>query len=62
MSLLLSGEDFETYGFGADTYTYWHIEKPKGTYRSVSWFEADEARDAALKKAWEWLDNQPKSK
>jgi len=62
MSLLLSGEDFEAYGFGGDTYTYWHIEKPKGTYRSVSWFEADDARDAALKKAWEWLDRQQKSK
>jgi hypothetical protein len=60
MSLQLSGQDFEKFGFGSDTLLHWYIRDGAAPYRGVSGFDKEADREAALKKAWAWLDAQPK--
>jgi hypothetical protein len=60
MALKLSGEEFEKYGFGADKAINSQIRLEPAPFRSVSIFKSDEARTEAHKKAWTWLDAQPK--
>jgi hypothetical protein len=60
MSLQLAGQDFEKYGYGSDTFLNWFIRPGEAPFRSVTMIKSDEERAAALKKAWAWLDAQPK--
>jgi hypothetical protein len=60
MSLHLSGQDFEKYGFQRIELHIWWVVSGPAPIKKISWFDTGEARDAALKKAWDWLDAQPK--
>ncbi|MBX9624948.1 MAG: hypothetical protein K2X82_14170, partial [Gemmataceae bacterium] len=60
MSLHLRGQDFAEYGFTGVRWTLPTTAPDPAPCRGVAEFESDEARAAALKKAWAWLDKQPK--
>lgn len=62
MSLLLRGEDFERYGFRRVVHQSKHGGRDEAPFKAPHWFDADADRDAALKKAWAWLDAQPEPK
>jgi hypothetical protein len=61
MALRLYGEDFEKYGFEGKATNYPHIRDRLASYHGLVPFKSEEARAAALKKAWEFLDRQPKA-
>jgi hypothetical protein len=61
MALKLCGEDFEKYGFEATKVNYWFIRDGVAAYRGVSPFKSEDTRAATLKKAWDFLDRQPKA-
>jgi hypothetical protein len=61
MSLLLRGEDYEKYGFERSNVIAWWVGPDPAPHKSVQWFNTGEERDAALEKAWAWLDRQPKA-
>ena len=60
MSLHLSGQDFVKYGFQLIELHIWWVVSGPAPIKKIGWFDTGEARDAALKKAWDWLDAQPK--
>jgi RNA polymerase sigma factor (sigma-70 family) len=60
MALRLLDEDFEKYGFEPMDYIHWQIRPDIAPFRGVGGFATDEARTAAHKKAWDWIDKQPK--
>jgi len=61
MALRLSGQDFVAYGFGAEQWYTWQVRPGVALFQGVGGrFPSDEAREAAHKKAWAWLDQQPK--
>ncbi|MBX9585333.1 MAG: hypothetical protein K2X87_33925, partial [Gemmataceae bacterium] len=60
MSLLLRGEDFEKYGFDRVEHYAAKTGKDPAPFQAITCFEEEKARAAALKKAWDWLDAQPK--
>jgi len=59
MALLLRKEDVAKYGFDAADLKAWCVGD-KSAFRAIGWFQNKEDRDAALTKAWKWLDAQPK--
>jgi hypothetical protein len=61
MALKLSGQNFEDFGFGSDTFVNHQISSEPAPFRGVTMFRSDEERAACLKKAWTWLDAQPKA-
>jgi hypothetical protein len=57
-SLRLRGQEISMFGFEVNHLFTWWV--PGGTaLKTVGYFETPSARDAALKKSWEWLDKQP---
>jgi hypothetical protein len=60
MALHLSGQDYEKYGFDVTMWQVWLNRPGEAPFRGVSMFKTDDERAAAHKKAWEWLDQQPK--
>ena len=60
LSLLLRGQDFKTYGFPDARWHPWYGSPDVPADWDAGGFKRAADRDAALKKAWEWLDAQPK--
>lgn len=60
MALKLSGQDFGQFGFEDATYQDWRVGKAVGKFAGVELLPTDDARAAAHKKAWAWLDAHPK--
>jgi hypothetical protein len=61
MALKLCGEEFKKYGFETTKTNYWYIRDGFAAYRGVAQFDSEETRAATLKKAWDFLDRQPKA-
>jgi hypothetical protein len=59
MSLVLSGKDPKAYGFAMSSHLAWWADPDPAPYKTPSFFQTTDDRDAALKKAWDWLDQQP---
>jgi hypothetical protein len=59
MSLALRGQNFTSYAFQAtQRYVYWEAAgQPR--FMDLTPFQSAADREAALKKAWAWLDKQP---
>jgi hypothetical protein len=59
MSLVLRGEEPASYGFKRVKHREWWADPAAEVFPTPDAFESPEARTAALKTAWEWLDQQP---
>ncbi len=60
MSLNLSGQDFVKYGFQPIELHVWWVVSGPAPIKKISFLLTSEEWDAARKKAWDWLDAQPK--
>jgi sulfatase modifying factor 1 len=60
MSLNVRGQEFGKFGFEHVGYVAWWVGPAVAPFKAIHWFKTADDREAGLKKAWEWLDKQPK--
>jgi hypothetical protein len=60
MSLLLRRTRVETYGFQITHPVVWWVSRGGRPFKTVDEFDSENDREAAHKRAWVWLDRQPK--
>jgi hypothetical protein len=61
MSLQLRKAQSFTYGFNFTQPSAWWAAQYGRPFKTVQHFDSDKEREAAHKKAWSWLDRQPKA-